>query len=81
LDSLWMGVPVVTLAGPTVVGRGGVSILSNMNLTSLIARTEDEYVDIAAAIARDIDALTGLRATLRERLRASPLMDATQFAA
>lgn len=81
LDSLWMGVPVVTLAGPTVVGRGGVSILSNMNLTSLIARTEDEYVDIAAAIARDIDALAGLRATLRERLRASPLMDATQFAA
>src|SRR5262249_1873735 len=44
LDSLWMGVPVVTLAGQTVVGRGGVSILSNMDLTSFIARTEDEYV-------------------------------------
>jgi predicted O-linked N-acetylglucosamine transferase (SPINDLY family) len=79
IDALWMGVPVVTLAGQTTVGRGGVSILSNMELTSLIARTPDEYVDIAVATVKDLDALAGLRLGLRERLGASPLMNARQF--
>ncbi len=42
MDALWMGVPVITLAGPTAVGRGGVSILSNLGLTELIARTPEQ---------------------------------------
>ena len=80
IDSLWMGVPVVTLAGQTAVGRGGVSILSNTGLTSLIARNPDEFVAIAVATVKDLDALAALRLTLRDRLVASPLMDAGQFA-
>ena len=51
LDSLWMGVPVVTLAGQTAVGRAGVSTLSNVGLTELIAHTPEEYVRIAAELA------------------------------
>jgi protein O-GlcNAc transferase len=79
IDGLFMGVPVITLAGPTAVGRGGVSILSNLGLNWLIAPDEDAYVDIAVRTSENIPALAALRATMRERLRASPLMDAKQF--
>jgi predicted O-linked N-acetylglucosamine transferase (SPINDLY family) len=81
LDSLWMGVPVVSLAGRTAVARGGVSILSNASLPELIARTPDRYVEIARELSGDLQRLAVLRATLRERMRASPLVDCTQFAA
>ena len=80
LDSLWMGVPVVTLAGQTTAGRGGVSLLSNIGLTNLIARTPDEFVNIVASLATDIVALADLREKLRDRLLASPLMNAKAFA-
>src|SRR5205814_134951 len=42
-DGLWMGVPLVTLCGGTAVGRGGVSILSNIGMSELIARTAEQY--------------------------------------
>ena len=61
LDSLWMGVPVVTLAGRTAVGRGGASILSNLGLPGLIARTPQEYVAIAVDWAGDRARLSELR--------------------
>lgn len=80
LDSFWMGVPVVTLEGKTVVGRAGVSQLTNLGLTELIARTPEEYVEIAAKLANDLPRLRELRQTLRGRMRASPLMDAPRFA-
>jgi predicted O-linked N-acetylglucosamine transferase (SPINDLY family) len=80
LDSLWMGVPVITLAGQTTVGRGGVSILSNVDLRKFIAGTSEEYVNIAKAITGDLDGLSELRQGLRERLRCSALMNAKQFA-
>jgi predicted O-linked N-acetylglucosamine transferase (SPINDLY family) len=79
-DALWMGVPVVTLAGKTTVGRGGVSILTNVGLPDLIARTSDEYIRIAADLAANSTRLADLRATLRSRLEKSPLMDAVCFA-
>jgi len=79
LDSLWMGVPVVTLVGRTVVGRAGFSQLSNLALTELVAHDEDQFVRIAATLAGDLPGLAGLRSTLRQRLRASPLMDAKRF--
>ena len=81
LDALWMGVPVVTLAGRTCVGRGGVSILSNAGLPELIARTPEQYVDIAVGLAKDRARLVELRAGLRPRMQASPLMDGKQYAA
>jgi predicted O-linked N-acetylglucosamine transferase (SPINDLY family) len=81
LDSLWMGVPVITLAGRTAVGRGGVSILSKVGLPELIAATPERYVAIAVDWARDLARLAELRAGLRERLRGSPLMDGFVYTA
>ncbi|MGD0138702.1 MAG: tetratricopeptide repeat protein [Tepidisphaeraceae bacterium] len=79
-DALWMGVPVVSLAGPTAVGRGGASILANVGVPELVARTPEQYVRIAAALAGDLPRLAELRRTLRARMQASPLMDAPRFA-
>jgi predicted O-linked N-acetylglucosamine transferase (SPINDLY family) len=79
-DALWMGVPVVTLAGQTAVGRSGVSILSNLNLPDLIATTPDQYIQIARGLATDPTKLKALRSDLRSRMKISPLMNAPQFA-
>jgi protein O-GlcNAc transferase len=80
LDGLWMGPPLVTLRGRTGVGRGGASILSNLGLADLIAADENEYVKIAADLARDVDRVASLRDSMRERMRASPIMDQAGFA-
>jgi predicted O-linked N-acetylglucosamine transferase (SPINDLY family) len=79
-DALWMGVPVVSLAGATAVSRGGLSLLSNIGLPEFVAQTEQEYLRIAVDAANDLHRLAHLRATLRERMRASPLMDEPRFA-
>jgi predicted O-linked N-acetylglucosamine transferase (SPINDLY family) len=78
-EALWMGVPVVTLAGATHHGRVGVSILSNVELTDQIAESPDEYVRKAVELAGDPDGLLFLRETMRDRMRRSPLMDAGRF--
>jgi predicted O-linked N-acetylglucosamine transferase (SPINDLY family) len=80
LDSFWMGVPVVTLVGRTVVGRAGLSQLTNLGLPELIAQTPEQYVHIAAELAGELPRLAELRRTLRARMEASPLMDAPRFA-
>jgi protein O-GlcNAc transferase len=80
LDSLWMGVPTITLVGQTVIGRAGWSQLSNLGLQSFAARTPEEYVAHAVQLAGDLPRLQDLRATLRARMRASPLMDGKRFA-
>jgi predicted O-linked N-acetylglucosamine transferase (SPINDLY family) len=80
-DALWMGVPVVSLAGDRPFSRGGASILGNLGLEAWLARTPDEYVSRAAGLAADADALERTRMALRGRLSASPLMDAAGFAA
>ena len=80
LDSLWMGVPVVSLSGVTVVSRAGRSMLGNLGLSELATSTEKEFVDTAVALATDLPRLAALRAGLRERMRASPLMDGPRFA-
>ena len=80
LDSFWMGVPVVTLVGQTVVGRAGLSQLTNLGLPELIAETPEDFVRIAIELSRDLSRLNKLRATLRERMQNSPLMDALRFA-
>ncbi len=81
LDALWMGVPVITLAGRTAVARGGVSILSNVGLTELIAQTPEQYVDIAVGMATDLGRLSKLRSALRERVQSSPPADTRKYAA
>jgi len=80
LDALWMGVPTVTLAGETVVGRAGACQAMNLGLPELVATTHDEYVQAATSLANDLQHLSALRQTLRARLQQSPLMDAPRFA-
>ena len=78
-DALWMGVPVVSLAGKTGVGRGGLSILSNLGLADLVAEDRAAYVRIAAELANDLPRLADLRKTLRATMQASPLMNQPRF--
>jgi len=80
LDALWMGVPVVTRVGSTVVGRGCFSQLSNLGLTELAGNDDTQFVKIAADLAGDLPRLSDLRRTLRARMTSSPLMDAPRFA-
>ena len=79
-DALWMGVPVVALIGETTLGRASYSLLSNVGLPELAAPSEDDYVRTAVQLAGDLPRLTELRATLRERMKNSPLLDAPRFA-
>jgi predicted O-linked N-acetylglucosamine transferase (SPINDLY family) len=80
LDAFWMGVPVLTMVGRTAVGRAGASLLRNLGLPELVAETPDRFVQLAAGLASNLPWLSRLRATLRDRLRNSPLMDAPRFA-
>jgi predicted O-linked N-acetylglucosamine transferase (SPINDLY family) len=79
-DALWMGVPVVSRVGNTAVGRGGLSILSNIGLPELAEDSDETYVRQASELARDLPRLNNLRSTLRRRMEQSPLMDAPRFA-
>lgn len=79
-EALWMGVPVVTLAGTTHVSRVGASILKEVALDELVATSPDGYIAKALALSADPEKLRGLRRGLRERLRASPLLDGAGFA-
>jgi predicted O-linked N-acetylglucosamine transferase (SPINDLY family) len=79
-DALWMGVPVVSLAGRTAVSRAGATLLANVGLGHLVTRTPEQYVEVAAALIRDATGLAALRRELRERIESSPVMDARQFA-
>jgi len=80
LDAFWMGVPVVTRTGGTVVGRAGWSQLCNLGLGELAATSDEKFVDIAVGLAQDLPRLARLRAGLRSRMEDSPLMDGQRFA-
>lgn len=79
-DALWMGVPVLTLAGERPAGRSASSILGALGLADWVAASEAQYVRLGVSHAADRAGLARLRATLRERLRASALMDEAGFA-
>jgi len=80
LDALWMGAPVVSLAGKTPVSRAGLSQLTNIGLPELVAHSAEDFVRIAVELAGDLPRLAELRSTLRGRMQASVLMDAERFA-
>jgi protein O-GlcNAc transferase len=80
LDSLWMGVPIVSLVGEIAVSRGGLSILSNLGLRPLAADSESQFVEAAVSLAADLPRLAQLRRTLRQRIIESPLGHAHRFA-
>jgi protein O-GlcNAc transferase len=79
-EALWMGVPVLSIAGPTHESRVGASILHNLALDAWIARDSAEYVRLATEFAADRASLARLHADLRPRLSGSPLMNESQFA-
>lgn len=79
LDAFWMGVPVVSRAGETIVSRAGLSQAMNLGLPELVARTDEDFVRIATSLACDLPRLADLRTTLRERMQCSMLMDARRF--
>jgi protein O-GlcNAc transferase len=75
LHTLWMGVPLVALEGPTLVQRLASRVLHIAGLPDWIAHDEDEYVRIALDLAGDFERLARLRRELRPRLEACPLLD------
>ena len=79
-ETLYMGIPLVTLAGRPSVGRLGSSILEGVGHPEWIARTEAEYIKKAVDLANDLPALAHLRAGLRAKMEAGPLMDEAGFA-
>jgi predicted O-linked N-acetylglucosamine transferase (SPINDLY family) len=80
-EALYMGVPVVTLEGETYASRVGVSLLSNVGLTELIARSPEEYAENAVQLGADTERLAALRTRLRDMVSQSPLTDAKRFTA
>lgn len=79
-ESLYMGIPYITLAGRPGVGKIGSSVLEGIGHPEWIARTENEYIEKAAALAGDLQKLSALRAGLRQEMQAGPLMDEHAFA-
>jgi predicted O-linked N-acetylglucosamine transferase (SPINDLY family) len=79
-EALWMGVPVVSLAGSRFLSRVGASVLHQVDLDDLVAADRAGYVACATALAHDRDRLAALRAGLRRRVAGSPLCDAPGYA-
>lgn len=79
-EAIWMGVPVVSLAGERHAARVGASLLDAVGLQDLVAHSADEYVRIATELATDLPRLHDLRSQLRARLASSRLCDAGRFA-
>ncbi len=78
-ESLYMGIPFVSLADRPSVGCVGQSILRGAGHPEWVAHTEEQYIETAAALARDPAQLAQLRGTLRQQLQASPIMDEAGF--
>jgi predicted O-linked N-acetylglucosamine transferase (SPINDLY family) len=79
-ETLWLGVPLVTLAGEAFLSRAGLSLLSTVGLSELVAHSAEDYLRIARDLAGERTRLAQLRAGIRQRMRASPLLDAAAFA-
>ncbi len=79
-EALWMGVPVLTLAGRAHAGRVSASLLTAAGLADWIAESPEAFVALAIAKAGDPAALAEVRLGLRERVRVSPLCDAQAHA-
>lgn len=78
-DTLWMGAPLVTLAGGRHAARVGASLMTAIGLPELVAATPDRYAAIAAELAGDLSRLMRLRMGMRERVRTSALCDEARF--
>jgi predicted O-linked N-acetylglucosamine transferase (SPINDLY family) len=79
-ESLWMGVPLVTLLGDRPSGRIAASLLKQVELSDWITDSEEQYIERAVEAARDLERLKQIRATLRERVYAMPATDIRGYA-
>ena len=79
-EALWMGVPVVTMPGPTFAGRHSATHLCNVGLDDWVVNSPESYVAQVERWCGDLEGLAGLRAGLRQRMIESPLCDAPRFA-
>lgn len=70
---LWMGVPTLTLAGPTLASRSGLSVVGRAGLMEFVATDREDFIDKAARWAGDPQGLAAIRASMRERLAQGPL--------
>ena len=77
---MWMGVPVLTLAGARHAARVGVTLLAQVGLDQLVATSLDDYIARAVSLAAMRKDLAGIRSVLRARMAGSPLCDAAAFA-
>ena len=68
LESLWMGVPVITLADDRLSGRGTASILHSLNRKAWIANTQSDYIEMAKQLAENRIQIRSQRAELRAEL-------------
>lgn len=81
LESIWMGVPVVTLPGELFSSRHSLSHLMNMGLSELVASTKEEYISIACLLAGDLTKLSEMRKNMRNQMASSPVCDGFEFTA
>ncbi|MDD5030644.1 MAG: peptide-binding protein, partial [Rhodoferax sp.] len=77
MQTLWMGVPVITLAGSNAKSRCGVALMSRVDLPQFICQSEDEYVQCVVRAAADLPALNDIRQSLRGRMQAAETSPAT----
>ncbi len=78
--ALWMGVPVITLAGQTFAARTGADVLTALNMKEWIATSVSEFSQIAVTQTQDLNRLAALRGSLRETVRRSTLTDGRRLA-
>ena len=78
-EALFMGLPVVTMAGTRHGARFAVSLLKNAGLGELIAESPAAYVDRAVGLANDPELLAALHTAIPGMMRASPLMDGARY--
>ena len=80
IESVWMGVPVLTLKGNRFVFHFGESINANLNMNEWIANNHDEYVEKAKSFSSNLDRLSKIRSSLRQSALKSPVFNAPKFA-
>jgi protein O-GlcNAc transferase len=79
-ESVWMGVPVLTLKGDRYLSHFGESINSNLNMNDWIAKSKEEYISKAIKFSSNIKELTRIRTNLRHKALSSPVFNAPKFA-
>lgn len=73
--ALWMGVPVITLAGPNSIHRSATSMMNSVGLPEFVAESKQQYIEIAKHLCDNTSKLASIRRKLRTKMQKSPLMN------